>query len=95
MTPRPTIRSNASTRPGSFCAPRASCPRPKPPHAIKGAIETAKRAKPGEVVVFLYSGHGLLDLSSYDAYLAGRLTNYEYPEKDIAEALKACPDIPE
>jgi tryptophan synthase beta chain len=47
------------------------------------------------VVVFLYSGHGLLDLSSYDAYLAGRLTNYEYPEKDIAEALKACPDIPE
>ncbi len=70
-------------------------PAPETSHAIKGAIETAKRAKPGEVVVFLYSGHGLLDLSSYDAYLAGRLTNYEYPEKDIAEALKACPDIPE
>ncbi|MFZ5812826.1 MAG: TrpB-like pyridoxal phosphate-dependent enzyme [Thermodesulfobacteriota bacterium] len=70
-------------------------PAPETSHAIKGAIETAKRAKPGEVVVFLYSGHGLLDLASYDAYLAGRLTNYEYPEKDIAEALKACPDIPE
>ncbi len=70
-------------------------PAPETAHAIKGAIETARRAKPGEVVVFLYSGHGLLDLPSYDAYLAGKLTNFEYPEKDIAEALKACPDIAE
>lgn len=70
-------------------------PAPETSHAIKGAIEAAKRAKPGEVVVFLYSGHGLLDLPSYDAYLGGRLTNYEYPEKDIAEALAACPVIEE
>ncbi|QLA15896.1 TrpB-like pyridoxal phosphate-dependent enzyme [Desulfolutivibrio sulfoxidireducens] len=70
-------------------------PAPETAHAIKGAIETARKAKPGEVVVFLYSGHGLLDLASYDAYLAGKLTNFEYPEKDIAEALKACPDIAE
>ncbi len=70
-------------------------PAPETSHAIKGAIETAKRAKPGEVVVFLYSGHGLLDLPSYDAYLGGRLTNFEYPEEHIAQALKACPVIEE
>ena len=70
-------------------------PAPETSHAIKGAIETAKRAKPGEVVVFLYSGHGLLDLPSYDAYLGGRLTNFEYPEEHITEALKACPVIEE
>lgn len=68
-------------------------PAPETSHAIKGAIEVAKRAKPGETVVFLYSGHGMLDLASYDAYMSGRLKNFDYPEESIVEALKACPDI--
>lgn len=68
-------------------------PAPETSHAIKGAIETARKAKPGESVVFLYSGHGLLDLASYDAYLQGKLTDFAYPEEHIAEALKACPDV--
>ena len=68
-------------------------PAPETSHAIKGAIETAKKAKPGESVVFLYSGHGLLDLASYDAFLQGKLSDFAYPEEHIAEALKACPDV--
>jgi tryptophan synthase beta chain len=68
-------------------------PAPETSHAIKGAIEVAKRAKPGETVVFLYSGHGMLDLASYDAYMGGRLKNFDYPEESIVEALKACPDV--
>lgn len=70
-------------------------PAPETAHAIKGAIEAAKAAEPGQTVVFLYSGHGLLDLAAYDAYLSGKLTDYEYPDEAIAEALKSCPDIPE
>jgi tryptophan synthase beta chain len=68
-------------------------PAPETSHAIKGAIETAKRAKPGENVVFLYSGHGLLDLASYDAFFQGKLTDFAYPEASIAEALKDCPNV--
>ncbi len=68
-------------------------PAPETSHAIKAAIETARQAKPGENVVFLYSGHGLLDLASYDAFLQGKLTDFAYPEAHIVEALKACPDI--
>jgi tryptophan synthase beta chain len=68
-------------------------PAPETSHAIKSAIETAKRAKPGEVVVFLYSGHGLLDLGAYDAFFQGRLTDFDYPEESIVEALKSCPKI--
>ncbi len=68
-------------------------PAPETSHAIKGAIETAKKAKPGETVVFLYSGHGMLDLASYDAYMSGKLTNFDYPEENIVEALKDCPVI--
>ena len=68
-------------------------PAPETSHAIKGAIETAKQAKPGENVVFLYSGHGLLDLASYDAFFQGKLTDFAYPEASITEALKDCPNV--
>ncbi|NCC24140.1 MAG: TrpB-like pyridoxal phosphate-dependent enzyme [Deltaproteobacteria bacterium] len=68
-------------------------PAPETSHAIKAAMEVAKEAEPGSNIVFLYSGHGLLDLSSYDAFLSGRLTNFELPDECIQEALKGCPKI--
>lgn len=68
-------------------------PAPETSHAIASAIEVAKTAKPGSCVVFLYSGHGMLDLASYDAYLRGDLTNYELPQECIDQALMMCPTI--
>ncbi len=68
-------------------------PAPETSHAIKCAMDVAKTAKPGSSVVFLYSGHGLLDLGSYDAYLRGELTNFELPQCDIDQALCDCPVI--
>jgi tryptophan synthase beta chain len=68
-------------------------PAPETSHAIKGAIDAAREAEPGQVIVFLYSGHGLLDLGSYEAYLKGNLQDFAYPEEKIAEALRDCPDI--
>ncbi|MBU1247940.1 MAG: TrpB-like pyridoxal phosphate-dependent enzyme [Proteobacteria bacterium] len=68
-------------------------PAPETSHAIKGAIEVAKTAKAGENVVFLYSGHGMLDLASYDKYMTGEMTNFELPQADIDNALKECPVI--
>ncbi|RMG55332.1 MAG: TrpB-like pyridoxal phosphate-dependent enzyme, partial [Bacteroidetes bacterium] len=68
-------------------------PAPETSHAIKGAIEAAKEAEPGTVIVFLYSGHGLLDLAAYDNYLKGKLTDYAYPEENIRSSLKACPEV--
>ena len=46
------------------------------PHAVRAVIDEALAAKEsGEerVILFNYSGHGLLDLSAYDDYLHGRL----------------------
>lgn len=68
-------------------------PAPETSHAIKGAIEAAKRAKPGETVLFLYSGHGLLDLASYEAFSSGKLKDFELSDACIEEALKACPQV--
>jgi tryptophan synthase beta chain len=68
-------------------------PAPETTHAIRAAIDEADGAPEGKVIVFLYSGHGLLDLASYQAYLGGELVNYAYPDEAISEALKSCPVV--
>jgi tryptophan synthase beta chain len=61
-----------------FANAEGKLPAPETGHAIRAAIDEALAAKEtGEerVILFNYSGHGLLDLSAYDDYLNGRLTD--------------------
>ncbi len=54
---------------GTVCAPETG-------HAIRAVIDEALAAKEEgveKVILFDYSGHGLLDLAAYDDYLSGRL----------------------
>ena len=67
-------------------------PAPETAHAIKCVIDEAKK-NDGKCIVFNYSGHGHFDLSAYDAYLDGKLEDYEHPEEKIKEALKKIPEI--
>ncbi len=51
-------------------------PAPETGHAVRAVIDEALAAKEEgkeKVILFNYSGHGLLDLSAYDAYLHGQL----------------------
>jgi len=68
-------------------------PAPETSHAIKGAIDAARAAEPGQVIVFLYSGHGLLDLGAYEAYLKGDLMDFAYSDEEIKRALADCPTV--
>jgi tryptophan synthase beta chain len=43
--------------------------------------------------VFNLSGHGFLDLSAYEAYLSGKLEDYEYPAEKVDEALRHLPHV--
>ncbi len=64
-------------------------PAPETTHAIAAAIAEARKAKEEgkeKVIVFTWSGHGLLDLSAYDKYLSGQLTNYALSDEDIAKS---------
>ena len=61
-----------------FARTQGSVPAPETTHAIRAAIDEALAAKErGEerVILFSYSGHGLLDLSAYDDYLHDRLVD--------------------
>jgi tryptophan synthase beta chain len=56
---------------------------PETAHSLKFVVDEAMRCqKTGEkkVIAMNYSGHGLLDLSAYEQFLAGKLVDYE-PKK--------------
>jgi len=79
-----------------FARTEGIVPAPESSHAIRGAIDEALEAKEegrSRVILFNLSGHGFLDLSAYDDYLAGRLIDDHYPEEKVAEAMKELPVI--
>jgi len=45
------------------------------------------------VILFNLSGHGHFALSAYQAYLGGKLEDYEYPQEAIEEALEQIPQV--
>jgi tryptophan synthase beta chain len=70
---------------------------PETNHALAAVVAEAKKAKEEgkeKVILFNWSGHGLIDLGAYDKYLSGSLTNYEFPAEDIAEAEKVLEQYP-
>ena len=63
-------------------------PAPESCHAIAAAIREAKECiKTGEekVILFNLSGHGLIDMTAYDQYLAGSLFDYEVTDEEVAK----------
>jgi tryptophan synthase beta chain len=80
----------------AFARTEGIIPAPESSHAIRCAIDEAvkcREAKEEKVIVFNLSGHGHFDMASYDAYLDGKLEDYEYPEAKIREALKRLPNL--
>jgi len=75
----------------------AFIPAPETNHAISAVIQEAKRAKEEgkeKVILFNWSGHGLIDLASYDAYLTGKLFDYQLPLEEIERAKKVLGQYP-
>jgi tryptophan synthase beta chain len=80
----------------TFARSEGIIPAPESAHAIKCAIDEAKKAKEEgkqKVILFNLSGHGHFDLKAYDDYLNKKLSDYEHPEEAIKEALKKLPKV--
>jgi tryptophan synthase beta chain len=70
---------------------------PETNHAVAVAIREALKAKEEgkeKVILFNWSGHGLIDLGAYDAYLRGELSDYDLPEEEIHRALADIEPLP-
>lgn len=73
-----------------FAQTEGIVPAPESAHAIAAAINEANKAKEEgkqKVILFNLSGHGLVDMTAYDQYLAGDLMNYSLTDDDIAKNL--------
>ena len=81
----------------TFARAEAIIPAPESSHAIKGAIDAARRADEAgtsQAIVFNLSGHGHFDMSAYDNYLAGKLQDVALDEAEIERALHAIEGLP-
>jgi tryptophan synthase beta chain len=70
---------------------------PETNHAIAAVVQEAQRAKEEgkeKVILFNWSGHGLVDLAAYDAFMTEKLTQYELPEEEIKRALTCIEGLP-
>ena len=72
-------------------------PAPETSHAIACTIDEALKAKKEgkkKVILFSYSGHGLMDLMGYDKFLSGKLSEYYLPEDELKLSLAAIKSFP-
>ena len=76
---------------GTICAPETS-------HAIATVIDEANKAREEgkeKVILFNYSGHGLMDLLGYQKFLAGKLEPYVMSDSAIEQSLEIIKDLPD
>jgi tryptophan synthase beta chain len=79
-----------------FARAEGILPAPEANHAVLGAIEEALRCKEEGVsraILFNLCGHGHFDMQAYIDYFAGKLTDQQYDEAELAMALAGLPSV--
>lgn len=73
-------------------------PAPESAHAIKGAIDEAiKCRESGEAKTILFglTGTGYFDMTAYEAYLSGSMSDYIPTDADLQKGFDSLPNIPQ
>jgi tryptophan synthase beta chain len=74
-----------------FAKTEGTIPAPESCHAIAATIREAEKAKvegKQKTILFNLSGHGIIDLASYDKYFEGQLSDHEVSDEEIAKSVK-------
>jgi tryptophan synthase beta chain len=72
-------------------------PAPETNHAIAATIREALKAKEEgkeKVILFNFSGHGLMDMVGYDKFLTGKLSKHKMSDKELFQYLEELKDYP-
>lgn len=73
-----------------FAQTEGIIPAPESCHAVAATIREAMKCKESgeeKVILFNLSGHGLVDMASYDKYYSGDLQNYQVTNEEIDKNL--------
>jgi tryptophan synthase beta chain len=81
----------------TFARTEGFVPAPETNHAIACVIEEAKKAREEgkeRVILMNFSGHGLIDLGAYDAFLSGKLQDTALGDEDVQKLLRDLEKCP-
>ena len=73
-----------------FAQTEGIIPAPESSHAIAAVIREAEQAKQegkAKIILFNLSGHGLIDITAYDQYFAGDLSDFELSDDFLAKSI--------
>ncbi|MDY3846798.1 MAG: TrpB-like pyridoxal phosphate-dependent enzyme [Prevotella sp.] len=79
-----------------FARSEGIIPAPESCHAIAATIREAKRCKESgeqKTILFGLSGHGLIDMPSYDRFICGDLQNYSLTDAEIRKNVSGLEQI--
>lgn len=79
-----------------FAQAEGIIPAPESTHAISVAIREALKVKEEgteKVILFNLSGHGLIDMMSYEKYLQGGLHNFEIEQSTIDSSIESIQSL--
>ena len=79
-----------------FARTEGIIPAPESCHAIAATVREALKAKESgeeKVILFCLSGHGLIDMPSYESFINGDLQNYSVSDEEIQKFLKTVPQV--
>ncbi len=80
-----------------FARTQGTIPAPETAHAIKAVVDEAlrcKETKKEEVILFNFSGHGHFDMTAYEKYFEGTLSENDLPPEVLERALADLPNVP-
>ena len=73
-------------------------PAPESAHAIRGAIDEALKCKEtgeAKTILFGLTGTGYFDMTAYENYLSGKMTDYVPTDEELQKGFDSLPDIPQ
>lgn len=71
-------------------------PAPESAHAIKGAIDEALKCKESgesKTILFGLTGTGYFDMTAYEDFLSGRMTDYIPTDEDLQKGFDSLPKV--
>jgi len=77
-----------------FARTQGIVPAPEPTHALAAAIREANRCKESgesKVILTALCGHGHLDMGAYESFLSGEMSDLDFPEEQLREAMSQVP----
>jgi len=97
MTPRAVGQLECYKAAITFSKTEGIIIAPETSHAVAAVIQEAEKAKEEgkeKVILFNMSGHGLMDLTGYQAYLEGKLVDYPLPEEEMKKSIESMEGLP-